>query len=460
MTIATIILATILLLPLCYILLATITFSFATLTWIRNSNTWRASKRKQPSSSSPSPSSSSSSPSLLSSDENSSPSIWSTINTALYCGRVSHTRYKPLVHAFAYPLFYCLLDLSEVDTLFNNNSHGHGHGRGDKNTGEHQHQGERGILWPLNILMTFRDEDHLKNGEGLKKSTSTSIDDNEDEDNTLFDRVRRLVSERTGGKCNPSSEQKIFILTHLSYYGYCFNPVSFYYILKDNQINDGDNNVEAIVAEVSNTPWNEMCCYVLHPNSCDVNDVKEGRLRKSDGVNTITDNVNVNNGENAHMKKDWKSTNYIFQKTFHVSPFMEMDYIYDWTFWDMKRDRIAASLNMIKHKKDDTHARTENEKEEVADGVKCFNAFFDIRQIPFNPFALCYQLVKFPVYCLIIQIWIHVQALKLLIKGVEFIPHPEGSETRASMIIASIMEPYFVLKEKFDSWREKKIKIN
>ncbi len=258
-------------------------------------------------------------------------------------------------------------------------------------------------------------------------------------------------------------------MTHLSYYGYCFNPVSFYYILKGNQINDSDgvdstnpndgNNVEAIVAEVSNTPWNEMSCYVLHPDSCDVETVKEGRPRKSDSVNTTAGSVNE--GASMNIIKEWKSTNYIFQKTFHVSPFMEMDYMYDWTFWNMKKNRIVATLNMIKHEKDDR--MKENEKEEVGDGVKCFNAFFDISRTPFNPFALCYQLVKFPVYCLIIQIWIHIEALKLLFKGVEFIPHPEGSETRASMIIASIMGPYFALKEKLSAWRgkrEEKMKTN
>lgn len=93
------------------------------------------------------------------------------------------------------------------------------------------------------------------------------------------------------------SDQQILLLTHLSYYGYCFNPVSFYYILKKGASSIGsagstanadkgasskfsDENIEAIVAEVSNTPWNEMKCYVLHPDSEDMMQVKDGRSRK------------------------------------------------------------------------------------------------------------------------------------------------------------------------------------
>lgn len=313
-------------------------------------------------------------------------------------------------------------------------------------------------LWPLNILMTFNDKDHFKNGEGLK-----SNHDDDNGDNTLKCRVRRLVSERTGGKCNPSPDQKIFILTHLSYYGYCFNPVSFYYIMKEAQ-QDHDNNdvieeenIEAIVAEVSNTPWNEMKCYVLHPHSSDMETVKEGRTRKSnEKIQQDNDHDNeqkcASTSENIHnvekKKNDWKSINYIFEKKFHVSPFMEMDYMYDWTFWQLKNDRIIVNTCMMREKQDAKPKNTQN-------GIKCFSAAFDITRSPFNPFSLCYQLVKFPIYCFIIQIWIHVEALKLFSKGVEFIPHPQGSETKASLIIGAMMEPFFKFKDWFRSKGEK-----
>jgi DUF1365 family protein len=81
---------------------------------------------------------------------------------------------------------------------------------------------------------------------------------------------------------------QIVLLTHLLYYD-CFNPISFYYIS-----NRQDGNTDAIVLEVSNTPWNEMNTYVLHPESEDI----------------------------ESMKQSLEKTNCVFEKTFHVSPLM------------------------------------------------------------------------------------------------------------------------------------------
>jgi DUF1365 family protein len=232
--------------------------------------------------------------------------------------------------------------------------------------------------------------------------------------------------------------------------------VSFYYILKEGKEfgnSDGtENNIEAIVAEVSNTPWNEMKCYVLHPDSCDMRIVKEGRLRKSNEKTLQRgDDSNHTTKESEEKNNDWKSINYIFQKKFHVSPFMEMDYMYDWTFWHMIRERIVVYTQMIKQENEGKIEKTND----VKGGTKCFSASFDIRRSEFHPFGLCYQLVKFPIYCFIIQIWIHVEALKLFIKGVQFIPHPEGAETKASILIGAIMEPIFALKDRLSSRHEK-----
>ena len=87
-------------------------------------------------------------------------------------------------------------------------------GKWKKNHNE-ELQEQRGVLWPLSMFMTFHEEDHLKNGEGFKKFTAdkdgvdTNDNDNnsynKNDDNGLSNRVRRLVSERTGGQCNPTS---------------------------------------------------------------------------------------------------------------------------------------------------------------------------------------------------------------------------------------------------------------
>ena len=48
------------------------------------------------------------------------------------------------------------------------------------------------------------------------------------------------------------------MLTHLRTLGHCFNPVSFYYCFAA----DGET-LEAVVAEVTNTPWGERHAYVV-----------------------------------------------------------------------------------------------------------------------------------------------------------------------------------------------------
>ena len=70
--------------------------------------------------------------------------------------------------------------------------------------------------------------------------------------------VRKTLKLKTGKDFNGP----IRILAHLRYFGYCFNPVSFYYCFDEN-----DMHVEAILAEVTNTPWNERHSYVIDKRS-------------------------------------------------------------------------------------------------------------------------------------------------------------------------------------------------
>jgi DUF1365 family protein len=69
----------------------------------------------------------------------------------------------------------------------------------------------------------------------------------------LADAVRDLVRVRTGRR--PTGPVRL--LTHLRVAGRCFNPVSFYYCF------DRHEQLSAVVAEVTNTPWGERHAYVL-----------------------------------------------------------------------------------------------------------------------------------------------------------------------------------------------------
>jgi len=97
--------------------------------------------------------------------------------------------------------------------------------------------------------------------------------------------VRDVVEEQTGAR----PEGPIRLLTQLRSFGHCFNPVSFYYCFLS-----GGERVQALVAEVTNTPWGERHAYVIegkHPDSAALA------------------------GE--------------FEKALHVLPFMGMDHRYE-----------------------------------------------------------------------------------------------------------------------------------
>lgn len=38
--------------------------------------------------------------------------------SGIYAGRVWHARFKPTTHRFSYQIFYCLVDLDELDVAF------------------------------------------------------------------------------------------------------------------------------------------------------------------------------------------------------------------------------------------------------------------------------------------------------------------------------------------------------
>ena len=96
--------------------------------------------------------------------------------------------------------------------------------------------------------------------------------------------VRDVVEEQTGTR----PEGPIRLLTQLRSFGHCFNPVSFYYCFEP-----GGERVQALLAEVTNTPWGERHAYALD--------------KAMPGSTLVTGS---------------------FDKRLHVSPFMSMDHVY------------------------------------------------------------------------------------------------------------------------------------
>jgi DUF1365 family protein len=103
--------------------------------------------------------------------------------------------------------------------------------------------------------------------------------------------VRELIAERTG---RPAAQGPIRVLTHPRVLGTCFNPVSFYYAF------DACERLDAVVAEVTNTPWGERRAYVLRGGPEEADDEGARVLR----------------GTHA--------------KVLHVSPFQPMERRHEW----------------------------------------------------------------------------------------------------------------------------------
>jgi DUF1365 family protein len=177
--------------------------------------------------------------------------------------------------------------------------------------------------------------------------------------------VRDLVTEKTG---RPPGGP-IRMLTHLRYFGYCFNPASFFYCYDVT-----DSIVETIIVEIHNTPWGEVHCYVL------------------------------SRAQNEHPINNWQR--YRFEKVFHVSPFIDMNIDYDWRF---REPGASISVHMIDYE----------------DRQKLFDASLHLKRREISPWALSDVLIKYPLMTAKVTTMIYWQALRLLLKRTPLFTHPK-----------------------------------
>ena len=252
----------------------------------------------------------------------------------MYQGTVRHTRFGPVEHEFRFPLFMMYLDLSELDHVFA--------GR---------------WLWSTRrpALARFERSDHLG-----------------DPELPLDDTVRDLVETSTGHR--PSGP--IRLLTQLRYGGYVFNPVSLHYCFGPR-----GEELEAVVADVTNTPWHERHTYVLGR--------KVGETRRI----------------RARVPKE-----------FHVSPFMPMDLDYRFQLQTPGRWLTARIQSLEKG------------------GQHVFDAALTLRRRPITTAALARVLLLHPWMTAQTTAGIYWQAFRLFLKHAPFPPPPGDHDVSESTI--------------------------
>jgi uncharacterized protein len=248
--------------------------------------------------------------------------------SCLYEGTVRHRRRGPVPDEFTQRLFMTYLDLDELPELFD---------------------GSRSWSARRPALAWFRRADYL--GDARLP---------------LRDAVQELVAQRTGRR----PEGPVRLLTHLRYLGHCFNPVSFYYCFDAPA-----EQVVAVVAEVTNTPWRERHAYVMPVTA-------------------------AHDGGTAKVLREQ------LPKRLHVSPLLGMDLRYDWRL-------TVPSRQLLVH----------IEAERTQDGEGVFDATLSLRRREIDAASLRRALLRYPLMTLSVQAHIYTHALRLRLRGAQWFSH-------------------------------------
>jgi DUF1365 family protein len=252
-------------------------------------------------------------------------------------GSIRHRRKTPVNHEFSYHTGMLALDLREWGSVTN--------------------------LSPLFSLEKFN---------WLSLCRRDYLEPDKD---SLLDAVSDQVETATGWR----PDGAVQLITHPRYFGYVFNPVSFYFCYDQGDLPSEGAVPRVILAQITNTPWKETHTYCL-----------ETRRPASDDT----------------PESGWRSERFEFSKRFHVSPFNAMNQHYRWTF-SFRGPELRIHMNVLQ------------------DDKKQFDATLVVQRTPLDRKTLHRSLRRFPLEAFKVTAGIYWHALKLKLKGAPFFTHPD-----------------------------------